>query len=132
MSTYSAKELQRVRQALEDKRQALREQIQAGLSESEANQFTAILGRSTGDSSDEALATSLADIAAARVNLDMRQWRELEAAVARIDSPDFGICPDCGTAIPIERLIANPAAIRCVACQEVHDKTYASPEHGSL
>jgi RNA polymerase-binding transcription factor DksA len=36
---------------------------------------------------------------------------------------------DCGTDIPVARLRAQPAALRCVACQGVHEKTYAhSPE----
>ncbi|HEX8978921.1 MAG TPA: TraR/DksA family transcriptional regulator [Parasulfuritortus sp.] len=132
MSTYSAKELQRVRDALQQQRQALIEQVQSGLSESEQLQFAAVLGQSAGDSSDEALATSLADVAAARLNLDVRQWRELDAAAERMAKPDFGVCQDCGAAIPIARMVANPAAVRCIACQEAHDKTHASPAHGSL
>lgn len=132
MSTYSEKELQQVRDALQQQRQALMEQIQSGLSESEQHQFAAVLGRSAGDSSDEALATSLADLASARLDLDVRQWRALDAAAERISHPDFGICQDCGAAIPVARLVANPAAVRCVACQETHDRTHASPAHGSL
>jgi DnaK suppressor protein len=132
MSTYSETELQSVREALEQQRRALMENIRAGLSESEQNQFSAILGRSAGDSSDEALATSLADLSAARLNLDVRQWRELDAAAIRLNNPDFGVCEDCGGTIPVARLLANPSAVRCVACQEVHEKTYSSQPHGSL
>lgn len=132
MSSYSEIELQRVRESLEQQRQVLMEHIRAGLSESEQNQFAAVLGRSAGDSSDEALASSLADLSAARLNLEVRQWRELEAAAGRIGNPGFGVCEDCGTVIPLARLVANPAAVRCVACQETHEKTHASQPHGSL
>lgn len=132
MSTYTDKELQRVREALQEQRQALIERIRSGLSESEQHQFSAILGQSSGDSSDEALASSLADLASARLDLEVRQWRELGAAADRMNHPDFGVCPNCGAAIPVDRLVVNPAAIRCVACQEAHDKTHASPAHGSL
>jgi len=132
MSTYSETELQSVREALEQQRQVLTERIRADLSDSEQNQFQAILGRSAGDSSDEALATSLADLSAARLNHEVRQWRELDAAAIRMSSPDFGVCEDCGAIIPVQRLLANPSAVRCVACQEVHEKTYSSQPHGSL
>jgi DnaK suppressor protein len=132
MSAYSEKDLQQVRAALESQRQALLEQIRTGLSESEQHQFASVLGRSAGDSSDEALATSLADLAAARLNLDVGQWRGLEAAAERMNQPGFGVCEDCGMTIPVGRLIANPAATRCVACQETYDRTHASHPHGSL
>jgi DnaK suppressor protein len=29
----------------------------------------------------------------------------------------YGLCMDCGEEIPLERLFAQPAAIRCAACQ---------------
>ncbi|MDR3393946.1 MAG: TraR/DksA family transcriptional regulator [Parasulfuritortus sp.] len=132
MSSYSETELQLVREALEQQRQVLTEHIRAGLSESEQNQFAAILGRSAGDSSDEALASSLADLSAARLNLEVRQWRELDAAAGRMASPGFGVCQDCDAAIPLARMVANPAAVRCIACQEAHEKTHASQPHGSL
>lgn len=132
MSSYSEIELKEVRESLERQRQVLVEHIRAGLSESEQNQFAAVLGRSAGDSSDEALASSLADLSAARLNLEIRQWRELDAAAGRVGSADFGVCQDCDAVIPIARLVANPAAVRCVACQEIHEKTHASQPHGSL
>ncbi|HEU4350704.1 MAG TPA: TraR/DksA C4-type zinc finger protein [Burkholderiales bacterium] len=31
-----------------------------------------------------------------------------------------------------ERLRANPAAVRCVDCQRVHEKTFAGPSASSL
>ena len=132
MSVYSQMEIQAIRQSLERQREELIAQVRAVLSESEQNQFSAILGRSAGDSSDEALATSLADLSAARLNLDIRRLRELEAAAGRMDNPDFGVCPDCGVPISPARLVANPAALRCVACQETHEKTHAGQPHGSL
>jgi phage/conjugal plasmid C-4 type zinc finger TraR family protein len=63
---------------------------------------------------------------------EVRQLREMEAAAARLDSESFGTCEDCGAAIPAARLVANPAATRCVACQSLHEKTFAGQEHGSM
>lgn len=31
------------------------------------------------------------------------------------------ICLDCKKAIPEKRLMANPKAVRCVGCQEIHE-----------
>ena len=41
---------------------------------------------------------------------------ELDAALNRLRSDDYGICEDCGDRIPQERLEAHPATRVCVAC----------------
>jgi RNA polymerase-binding transcription factor DksA len=45
---------------------------------------------------------------------------ELDAALERSRAGTYGICVDCGRAIPAERLAARPAALRCVACESSH------------
>jgi DnaK suppressor protein len=37
-------------------------------------------------------------------------------------SGEYGVCEDCGKAIPQKRLEAVPWALRCVACQEAMDQ----------
>lgn len=132
MSHLSSHDLQQIRNALNARREALLAQIREALEQSGQTQYAEVLGRGSGDSSDEALAVTLGDLSAARLDHEVRQLRELEAAAARLDSGDFGLCEDCGAAIPVARLVANPAATRCVACQELHEKTFAGQEHGSL
>jgi DnaK suppressor protein len=41
----------------------------------------------------------------------------LDAALARLDAGRYGLCTDCGVAIPKARLDAAPEAARCLACQ---------------
>lgn len=41
---------------------------------------------------------------------------EIEAALARVEDPDFGVCTGCGRTIPVERLRARPTARTCVSC----------------
>jgi phage/conjugal plasmid C-4 type zinc finger TraR family protein len=132
MAYYSEQEMRAIREALTRRLEGLIEGIRAGLSDSEQHQFAAILGQTSGDSSDEALATSLADVSAARIDLDVRQWRELEDAKRRLDGPDFGECLECGNPIPVGRLVANPAARRCTECQNAFERTHAGQPHGSL
>lgn len=40
----------------------------------------------------------------------------LRTVVARIDSPDYGICIRCKKPIPFARLKAMPTATRCLSC----------------
>jgi RNA polymerase-binding transcription factor DksA len=40
----------------------------------------------------------------------------LERTLADLDDEDFGSCDDCGDPIGFERLVALPAARRCVEC----------------
>lgn len=132
MSLYKERDKRAIREALAEQLASLTEHIRSGMSESEQHQFNAILGRGAGDSSDEALAISLGDLSAARLDLDIRQWRALKEAEQRIDSADFGACADCGRAIPPARMVANPAASRCIACQTAFERSHGGPSHGSL
>ena len=52
----------------------------------------------------------------------LAQKRAAEAALARLDSHDFGICLHCGDDIPAERIKAQPTTVLCVACQEEREK----------
>jgi RNA polymerase-binding transcription factor DksA len=63
---------------------------------------------------------------------ELHELRGLEAARTRLGDGSYGICAGCGADIGFERLRANPAAVRCVECQRVHEKTYASPGGSSL
>ncbi|WP_165873586.1 TraR/DksA family transcriptional regulator [Parasulfuritortus cantonensis] len=132
MRHYSKQDMQTVRDALASRLADLTAHIRDGLSESEQNQFNAILGRGTGDSSDEALAVSLGDLSAARLDLDIRQWQALKAAEQRLDGSEFGVCVECGKAIPVARLVANPAAERCIECQSAYERSHGGQAHGSL
>ncbi|MEW5771677.1 MAG: TraR/DksA family transcriptional regulator [Pseudomonadota bacterium] len=132
MSHLTPLDLQNIREALHARRGALIEQMREALEQSGQTQFSEILGRTSGDSSDEALAVSLGDLAAARMDHEVRALKALDEARARLDAAEFGVCEDCGAAIPAARLVANPAATRCVACQERHEHTYAGQPRGSL
>jgi len=47
---------------------------------------------------------------------------EMLAARARLHTPDYGVCVDCGADIPYVRLEVTPAATRCVGCQSRHER----------
>lgn len=45
-----------------------------------------------------------------------RQRRQVEAAIERIETGEFGYCLACGEAIAEARLRNNPAVATCIAC----------------
>ncbi|GAB7081974.1 TraR/DksA family transcriptional regulator [Megalodesulfovibrio paquesii] len=46
-----------------------------------------------------------------------QQVREIQTALRRLDSTDFGCCEECGCEIGVARLKARPTATLCVDCQ---------------
>jgi RNA polymerase-binding transcription factor DksA len=83
------------------------------------------LAGATHDTGDESVADLLADLGQAELSRDLAELRDLEAARLRLAGGSYGICTDCGAEIGYERLRANPAAARCVACQGHYEKTHA-------
>jgi RNA polymerase-binding protein DksA len=47
--------------------------------------------------------------------------RDIESALARVDSGDYGLCMDCEEPIDLRRLEAHPAALRCARCQQLFE-----------
>ena len=47
-------------------------------------------------------------------------------ALARIHAAQMQAadCADCGEPIPAARRVANPAAIRCIDCQEIYERRH--------
>ena len=77
------------------------------------------------DEGDQAVATELADLENARARRYAASIREIDDALIRIGEHCFGQCIDCGDDIGYPRLSAIPTALRCVRCQDQHDRTYA-------
>ncbi|MGI9248785.1 MAG: TraR/DksA family transcriptional regulator [Woeseiaceae bacterium] len=52
---------------------------------------------------------------------------KISAALRRIDTGDFGLCTECGTAIEEGRIKAYPYANECIECAEFDEKRRARP-----
>ncbi len=62
-------------------------------------------------------ATSVPDlVTVSRAAALLRTIEEMDAALERIDTGNYGICVHCGAAIPPERLEFRPYAAGCVSC----------------
>jgi RNA polymerase-binding protein DksA len=84
------------------------------------------------DTGDASVATLMADLEQADLNRDVGEVRALDAALERMADGRYGECMDCGSDIGLDRLRAFPAALRCIGCQERHEKTFGGQPHSSL
>lgn len=57
----------------------------------------------------------------ARSDATLQALRAVEAALDRLGEPGFGLCADCGQAIPFDRLRLHPEVSRCTTCQTRHE-----------
>lgn len=109
----------------------LRETIRSELSASDEEHYQELAGR-VHDLGDESMADLLTDLAIASIDREITEIREVEAALQRVPQGSYGICNDCGAPIGFERLSAQPAASRCVVCQDKFEKTHAGGAHAKL
>lgn len=60
-------------------------------------------------------------VALRRHHLDSRKLKLVDAAIARFDRGEFGVCEECGDTISPKRLQVIPWAAYCIACQGQFD-----------
>jgi RNA polymerase-binding protein DksA len=115
-----------MRATLRARQSALRDEIREDLRKSDDDRARLYADR-VHDVEDESVADLLVDLDLAEIDRDLGELREVEAALGRIDQGSYGSCATCDGPIGEERLEANPAALRCLGCQAMHEKTYAHP-----
>ncbi len=74
------------------------------------------------DTKDAAAQATSADVLSAQRQRDANELAGVEAALQRLDAGSYGDCAGCGEPIPLARLWAQPAALRCAACQAAAEK----------
>ena len=62
------------------------------------------------------------EVDSAQADLERAQLASVTSALARLHEPGFGLCVDCGVAIPFGRLEVEPWALRCVPCQTAQER----------
>lgn len=132
MATLTAEQEKQVEEVLSTRYQRLIDEIQAELERSGEQHFADFAAAGGTDEGDESVADALVDIAAARTDRQVQEMREIEAARKRVKKGEYGVCADCGDGIKFERLLAYPTALRCVRCQQQHEKTHAGESTPSL
>jgi DnaK suppressor protein len=79
------------------------------------------------DRKDEAAERQTLATDDAQERRDRDEIDAIEAALGRLDAGRYGLCADCGEPIPRARLLAQPAALRCAACQGARERAPGAP-----
>ncbi len=58
----------------------------------------------------------------ALTDLETQELGAVSEALRRLKSDEFGVCVDCGSDIPFDRLKIEPWALRCVGCESRREK----------
>ena len=125
------KQVEELRGLIDQRRRALLAEIDEDTGRARDEPYSELAGEAP-DAGDASVATLFSDLDQADLNRDVSEVRALDAAAERIDQGSYGQCQDCGGDIGEGRLRAFPAAMRCVKCQERHEKTFATPKGPTL
>ncbi len=107
-------------EVLRKRREQLTEEVRFKMKESR-DQDVALKDAATLDDVDRATIASQESIRYAEAARDNRELAEVDVALERLKAGKYGVCADCGQQIPIARLRAYPAAIRCSHCQDAYE-----------
>jgi RNA polymerase-binding protein DksA len=78
----------------------------------------------TADQKDEASVRQISAILEAEDERDLAELQSIEAALRRMSEGRYGACLDCGEPIGVQRLLAQPDALRCAACQGAFERRH--------
>ena len=131
MASLTDKNLQKLKQNLLDRQRVLTAEISDQRSQA-AEEGSPEAQFGVGDSGDESVVRMMTDLHLQEAGRDMEELRDIDAALRRMDEGGYGDCDECGNEIGLPRLQAQPTALRCVECQSIHEKTYASKSTPTL
>jgi DnaK suppressor protein len=105
----------------------IRDEIFRGLGEDNARQFDIAL-----DGGDASIVNLLEDVGLTVSGIRLQELTGMEEAERKIEQGSYGLCEECGTEIPEERLKIMPYALYCVGCQEGREKPVYPPPGATL
>jgi DnaK suppressor protein len=69
------------------------------------------------DSDDAPQRESEREMDLAMTDMETQELGAVSQALKRLHAPEYGICSDCSSEIPFDRLKVEPWALRCVSCE---------------
>ncbi|HEY8539908.1 MAG TPA: TraR/DksA family transcriptional regulator [Steroidobacteraceae bacterium] len=126
MTRLSQDEILYFKNRLRERANQLRAEIRSTLERS-SDETHVRIAEQVRDMEDDAFSNLIVDLNLSEIERDAEELRRIEAALRRAKDGSFGLCVDCGAAIPKPRLEAELAALRCVRCQALFEKTHATP-----
>jgi len=127
----SSKQLNSFRDQLNARLQELLNEIRQELHNADEQQFNELAGR-VHDLEEESVANLLVDLNLTNIDRHVQEVRDIEGALIRIDTGEYGVCIDCAGPINPERLDAYPTAKRCIICQQRYEQTHAGNSNPRL
>lgn len=115
----------------QEQRIALFDLLQAQLASFERDRAAQLHGLTQAESARERLLQDADDarqragaheVEAIVAEIDSEEYNDIRSALQRIHGADYGICIDCQTTIPFERLQLEPQTLRCITCQTIHER----------
>lgn len=128
MGNLTQEQLAHLQQLLNAREQALRADMRRETAQKEDFRDVASEAPDPGDSSFASLEVDLENAAMGR---DVAELRAIEAARTRMEKGTYGICIECETEIPYERLLVQPTAERCLPDQDMYEKTHMDATRGA-
>ena len=130
MANLTAKQLEKLKKGMLERQRTLTQEVHDQRSQAADENEDGIGG--VGDAGDESVVRMMTDLHLQEAGRDLEELRDIDAALQRIETKDYGDCEECGNEIGYPRLEAQPTATRCVECQSLHEKTYASKSTPTL
>lgn len=125
------REVNAVKTRLTGRREELRLDILRELEKYEDESYTELAGR-IADSGEQSWSDLVSDLNLAEISRDVGEARNIQLALERLAEGNYGICMSCDKPIDPERLEANPAAVRCLDCQEAYEQRDGQTRYPSL
>lgn len=117
----SQEQYSHIKQRLLARSEELRADIQRELHKHDNEEYIALAHR-VSDPAEQSVADLLVDVTLAEISRDVAEFRDIEAALLRLAQGTYGICLDCEDPVSPERLDRNPAASRCLNCQQAFEE----------
>lgn len=88
------------------------------------------LGARLNDEGDLSVADLILDLNLENLDRETEQLHAIRDAELRLRRGTYGRCIDCEADIQPARLKAQPAASRCLQCQQLYERTHATRAQG--
>ncbi len=123
MAGLSEKDLKAVRRELDRFEQSVRAAMRSALAE--ARSEIGGVAAEVHDLGEESVADELRAVNSALAERHGYELKLIEEARLRLDTKEINQCADCEGEIGVPRLLANPVARRCIACESRRERTHA-------
>ena len=118
----SAEETEQIRQALVARLDELQAEYDQSLSEITELQRERFADSAGDDQADTGTKTFEREQEITLANNLLERITQVERAIGRVGSGNYGWCERCGNQIPVERLAAFPSATLCVSCKQLEER----------